>query len=358
MTVPTATPAVGTKSTLTVPGVTAVLAVIGLAIFAAVTGSTWFVLLAGAGAGLGIAAVATRAQLDGLAVEVEHVPRVTVGGVLASRVTVVNHGARASSATRLCLHTRGLADVVFSVGSLRPGDRTSLVVERPALGRAVSESTLGHLVARTSLGLLVRARDVVVADQVIVHPVLSDHVARAVTSGVIDDLSSDVVIATTGAEVLGVREWRPGDDPGRVHWRTTARSGRLTRLERGDVESAQLRLALVGSDRQPGFESALSVAATICDAALAEGTAVAVVAWHVDGPVLATTGSRWELLDWWSTVHDTVLPDPPEFGRMARAGFGPGDLLVVGPPDTDEGWLSVAAVHCAGLRLLPVPVPS
>lgn len=336
------------------------LALIGLGLMTVVTGSPWFVLFAGAVAGLVLAGLTSRGRLDGLTVELGHAARVTAGDLLGTSITVANRGGRPSSPTRLCLHTAGLADVVVSVGRLDPGDRTSVQVERLATCRAASESTTGHLVCRPSLGLLAAQRTLAVADQVIVHPVLHELPQRPVSRGARDIENGRVVVAAAGAEILGVREWRSGDDPGRVHWRTTARSGRPTTLERGEVESDVLRLVLVGSDRAPGFEEALSLAASICDAAIADGSRVSAVAWHVDGPVLAAAGSRWELLDWWSAVHDTVLPDPARFGSLAGAGFGPGDLLVAVPPEADGGWLrpaaAAAAAHCPGLRLRPVAV--
>jgi hypothetical protein len=75
------------------------------------------------------------------------------------------------------------------------------------------------------------------------------------------------------------------------------------------------------------------------------------VAWHVTGPVLAWTTSRWDLLDWWSSVTDTVLPDPAAFGPLARAGFGAGELLVAAPPETDVRWFAAAGRACPGLQL-------
>jgi uncharacterized protein (DUF58 family) len=331
-----------------------VLVLLALGNLAAVTGSAWFVLLAGAAAGLLVAGASSRARLDGLRVELGHPPRVSVGGRLATRITVVNDGTRPSSPTRLCLHTVGLADVVLSVGRLDAGDRTSVEIERPATHRAAAESATGHLVARPSVGVLAATRELVVADQVFVHPVIHERPDRQVSTGVLDHEDGRVVVGTAGTEILGVREWRPGDGAGRVHWRSTARTGRLTLLERGDVESDVLRLVLVGADRQPRFEEALGVAASICDAALAAGDRVSAVAWHIEGPVLGAAGSRGELLDWWSTVHDTVLPDPAEFGRMATAGFGPGDVLVACPADAVGHWLRAAAAHSPDLRLHPV----
>ncbi len=345
----------GTTHRPTGRALAALFVAIGLANLAVVSGSSWFLLLAGALTGLMLASMAARARLDGLTVDLRHAARCTVGDRLGTRITVANGGRRASSPTRLCLHTPGLADVVVSVGRLDPGGRTSVVVERPATRRTASEGTTGHLVCRPALGLVAATRTVEIADPVIVHPVLREQPVPS-TATVVRDREDGRAVVAGGEEVLGVREWRPGDDPGRVHWRSTARSGRLTLLERGDVESVELRVVLVGSDGRPGFEEALGVAASVCDTALAHGARVSAVAWHVDGPVLAATGSRWDLLDWWSSVRDTVLPDPARFGGLVAAGFGPGDLLVAGPPDADAAWLSAAAAHCTGLRLCPAAV--
>ena len=326
----------------------------GLANLAVVSGSSWFVLLAGGAGGVLGVGLACRARIDGLQVELAHPPRSRAGDQLPVRVTVRNAGARTSSETQLCLHTAGLADLVVAVGRLAPGARTSLPVERLAARRAVADGTVGHLVSRPGLGLVAARRELLLADQVVVHPALVGVPDQAPTPGTGDDPGGRVR-AGTGPEVLGPREWRSGDDRGRLHWRTTARTGRPTLLERGAVETRELRLAVVGSDTGPAFEAALSFAASVCDTALTAGSAVTAVAWHRDGPVLAPVAARWELLDWWAAVRDTVLPPPAHFGQLALAGFGPGAVLVVGPPEADSDWFAVAAANSPGL-LLQAPV--
>jgi uncharacterized protein (DUF58 family) len=329
------------------------LAVIGLANLAAVSGSSWFVLLAGATAGLLGGGLLTRSRLDGLQVELAHPARVTVGDQLSVRVTVTNAGDRPSSECRLCLHTRGLADVDLAVGRLDPGTSTSLTIERPATRRSVADSTTAHLVSRPDLGVVAAQREIHADDHVVVHPWLPLVPEVPPTSGAGDDADGRVVVGA-GPEVIGPRQWRSGDDRGRLHWRSTARTGRPTMLERGLAETREVRLVLVGSDRRPDFEAAVALAASVCDAALAAGsavTAVRAVAWHRDGPVLAAVGSRPDLLDWWSAVQDTVLPHPVPFGRGVLAGFGPGGLLVVGTADADREWLAVAAANAPGLLL-------
>ncbi len=187
---------------------------------------------------------------------------------------------------------------------------------RVATGRAVAHGTVAHLLSRPGLGLLSTTRPVHVADQVTVHPRLFGVADVPVTQHRVPGTGAPLA-GGGGPEVLGVREWRSGDDHRWVHWRSTARSGRLTVLERGDAEAAGLRLVLIGSDRAAGFEDLLSTAASLCDRALRSGRPVTAVAWHVNGPLLAPARSRWDLLDWWSSVTDTVLPDPTAV-RTAR----------------------------------------
>jgi uncharacterized protein (DUF58 family) len=296
-----------------------------------------------------------RSRLDGLTVEVDHAARVAVGERLPVRVTVTNRGARTSSEALLCLHTHGLADVVASVARLDPGDRTRIVVRRLAGKRTVASGSTVHVVSRASLGLVVGQLELSVADHVVVHPALRAVPRPDLTLGA-DGERAEPGRAGAGPEILGVREWRAGDDTARVHWRTTARTGRPALLERGQGARAELRVVVVGSDASPGFEEALGAAASCCDLGMEADAAVAAVAWHTSGPVLSSAESRLELLDWWASVHDTVLPDPGQFGRTMQAGFGGGDLLVAGPPEADHSWLSAAAAACPAVLLRPLRI--
>jgi uncharacterized protein (DUF58 family) len=316
------------------------------------TGNPWFLLLAGASFGAMLVLVASRARLDGLVVGLAHAPRVTVGDVLPCVLTVTNESPRTSSETLMCLHTRGLADLVVQLPRLAPGEQVSVPVTRAATARSVADGSNAHLVSRPALGVVVAKRPVQIPDHLVVHPALHD-VRVLPSAGVGADGS---VRPGPGAEVLGVRDWRSGDDRRRVHWRSTARTGRLTLLERGGSAAAELGLVLVGSDHAPDFEPALSAAASICDRALLLGRPVRVAAWHSSGPVLAPVRSRSELLDWWSSVRDTVLPDPDVFGAAVAGGFGGGELLVAGPPESLEDWFGSALRACPELELRRVQV--
>ncbi len=74
----------------------------------------------------------------------------------------------------------------------------------------------------------------------------------------------------------GIREYRDGDDPRRIHWRTTARRGVLTVAEWHREEGREVVVFLgrgpgIGMGAQADFERAVSVAATVLRLAARHG---------------------------------------------------------------------------------------
>jgi len=78
-----------------------------------------------------------------------------------------------------------------------------------------------------------------------------------------------------GTDVIGLREYQPGDDLRRVHWGTSARAGTL--MVREDADPVRAHLTVVLDDRASSyehaeaFEEAVDVAASLLSAAGAEG---------------------------------------------------------------------------------------
>src|SRR5437016_13423600 len=69
-----------------------------------------------------------------------------------------------------------------------------------------------------------------------------------------------------GSEFYGIREYHPGDPLRRVHWRSSARMGRLAVVEYEHDVSVDLTLVLDarrGSDVGFGSETALEMAVTV-----------------------------------------------------------------------------------------------
>jgi uncharacterized protein (DUF58 family) len=105
-----------------------------------------------------------------------------------------------------------------------------------------------------------------------------------------------------GAEFLGVREYRPGDSPRHVHWRTTARLGRLAVKEFADETQPGVTIVIdtrlssvIGHADDNTFERAIKVAATLVHYADARGIALSLPPL---GPV-----SRWAAMNYLARVQ-------------------------------------------------------
>jgi uncharacterized protein (DUF58 family) len=319
---------------------------------ALLTGNSWFLLLGGAAIGVFGLGTTSRAQINDLTLSWRHEGRVAVGEELAAVLQVRNTGGRCSSAVSMHVRTTGLADVTVYVGSLVPGESAEVATRQLAVHRGVTGSTQVELTSSPSLGF-VRAylhRDV--ASPLTIHPEQLAVAVDASTRHSSYDAEGNPVRGL-GTEPFGLREWRHGDDHRHVHWRSTARHGRLVVLERGETPVSALRLVLVGPSGAPDFERALAEAAAVCDMALRTGQPVTAAAWLPGGAAVARVDSRLELLDWWSALTDVVLPDTRQLGRTIAAVFGSGDVLVAGAASLDS-WLAGAQAAGAPLRRLEV----
>lgn len=141
-----------------------------------------------------------------------------------------------------------------------------------------------------------------------------------------------------------LREYDPGDDLRLVHWRSTARTGRL--MVRRNVDTNQPDIVLVldtGLVRWEGSSAAFEVAVSVM-ASLVEATRLASSA-----ALLATTGPGEPLVQG-DADHDWSLPDllaavEPEPGATvvdtvaALAPRDPGQSLVVVTGALDDGEL-------------------
>jgi uncharacterized protein (DUF58 family) len=321
------------------------------------TGDSWFLLLAGAAIGVFGLGATSRAQINELTVSAEHEQRVAVGEELVATLLVSNPGRHTTSPVSLLVHTTGLADVTVYVGSLWPGESARIPIRRQALYRGTVEFMQVELTSSPSFGLVRAHLHRIFAAPVTIHPERLDAGSAAKTRRQSHNSEGNAVRGP-GTEPHGVREWRHGDDHRHVHWRSTARHGRLVVLERGETQVSALRLVLVGPSTTEGFETALAHAAATCDNALRSGQQVTVAAWLPGGAAVAQVGSRIELLDWWSTLDDVVLPDARHFARAAMATFGKGDLVVAGPTTALDTWFPAARAACAPSSLLRLEVGS
>lgn len=114
-----------------------------------------------------------------------------------------------------------------------------------------------------------------------------------------------------GLDVRGIRQWRPGDEAHHVHWRSTARTGRLTVLERGEPVIGSVGLLVAGVAGDPKFERTVAVAAATARYAMDDGVLVFVA-------IDSAAGNRVEELR-------------PETAHRLLAEVG---AILAGPPNT------------------------
>ncbi len=166
-------------------------------------------------------------------------------------------------------------------------------------------------------------------------------------------------------EFLGLREYEPGDDPRRVHWRSSARRGEL--LVRVDDAPAPGRTVILLDGRperhdEASFEVAIEAVASVATALARSHQAVEVVTSGGDTMRPGRRSGLDALLDGLAVLE----PDPADHlasvtaALRRRAGLG-GLVVVTGAPDTTI--VDVAAAF-RGRRVVtlivtrPSPVPT
>lgn len=222
-------------------------------------------------------------------VEVELRPRRVVAGERAfGRLLVTNTSSRRSSPTRLELPVgRGVAE--FGVPALPPQAEHEELFAVPTAKRAVIVAGPALSVRGDALGLVRRAVRWSEPVELFVHPRTVR--LRPSAAGLVRDLEGEVTAAITNNDLAfhALRPYEPGDDRRYVHWRTTARVGRLMVRQFNETRRSELVLlhsaessgytaasnntAVDGFDEET-FELGVSVLASIAAQVLRDGTRV------------------------------------------------------------------------------------
>nr|NLI48896.1 DUF58 domain-containing protein [Propionibacterium sp.] len=212
--------------------------------------------------------------------------RVRIGDVALGGVEVRNDSGRAAASTVLELPV-GRNVAPFRVPRLAPGDTHEQVFQVPARRRGVI--TIGPVrgVRTDPLGLLHRQRTWTEPVELFVHPdtVLLD--TRAV--GFLKDVEGVATQNLSSSDVSfhALRDYVPGDDRRSIHWRTTARVGRLMVRQFEETIGSHLLLVLSLNPAdyadEADFELAVSALGSLGQAALREERRLSV---HTsDGPL-------------------------------------------------------------------------
>ena len=324
----------------------------------------WLFVLAAGVFGLVVGSVFVGQHLNSAAVTRSVPTRVRVGDEARVGIAVKN-----SSKQRLPLmRVTDLFDAFqqTSVGCerLAPGQSVDLEQVRLARRRGVFDSGIIELRSGAPFGFFSSRRAVEVESPVVVVPAWVELTSFPILEP--SSFPSDVLHerARTGAgeEYLGVRDYRPGDPPRSVHWRSTARAGHLVVREYEEEVASKVSLVIAGEDvgeaPDSSFECLISAAASIARYALQTGHPIDLVRYESDGSIARIDGpDRFSVLDWLAQAVPSNQAIMPLVGK-ALAGIGRRGTVVAFSSTTgaSAGDLdqAVRTVQTAGSRAIVV----
>lgn len=214
-----------------------------------------------------------------VSVRLEH-ERVVAGDPLRGEILIRNVGARTALPGRLDLPV-GPGLVELGVPLLRPGHEVARPLQIPALRRGVVTVGPPTAVRSDPVGILRREHEWDERHEIFVHPRTT--AVPATSAGLIRDLegSPSRRVVDSDMSFHAIREYVPGDARRQIHWKSTAKTGRL--MVRQFEETRRSRLAVVLSVADDDyatddeFELGVSAAASLAVQALHDGRDLDVV---------------------------------------------------------------------------------
>lgn len=222
------------------------------------------------------------------------------------------------------------------VRALAGGGRRTLHYPVPTPRRGRLE--LGPLTVsqRDPLGLLRRARSHAASAVLWVHPVT--YPVRPLPVGRVPDFEGRRTDSARAGTVTfsSLREYVPGDDPRRIHWRTTARTGTLIVREHIDTTEPTTTILLdtrAAALVSAAFEQAVSAAASVAEATVRAGRPARVVILGEDPTQVAALGAL-SLLDRFAAAQQSPERDAVALlETIDRTPPGGALVVVTGRPD-------------------------
>ena len=343
--------------------------VAGLLFLAGATAqAAWLFVLAAGVLGLAVGSMLFRHRLKSARVERSTARRARVGDDVRLGFTIENDGRKPLPLMRLEDRFGAFGETTVLVERLDPGATARVELVRSAARRGAFSSGTTTLTTGAPFGFMTTRRVIELPTDVVVVPRWVELRSFPILEP--SSFPSDVLHerARTGAgeEFIGVRDYRPGDPPRSVHWKSTARAGHLIVREFEEEVASRVALVLAGADTgeppDSAFEMLVSAAASIGVYALQTGHPVDMVRPTSEGGVerLGDT-DRFGLLDWLARAEPLDAPltslVAPALDRIGRRG-----TLVLLTPTTGEAAASlgdaVRLVQAAGSRAIVVAARS
>jgi uncharacterized protein (DUF58 family) len=307
------------------------------------TQSVWMQVVGSALLGLlGISALSVVRRRHNVTVRMQAPTEVFVGVPFDIQVVVGNTGQRPTPPLRIKydvnIEPSPVAPAVVYVDPVAAGETAVLSVTRVPLRRGAARSSRLVVDLIGSFGFFTSSYLVAGTPALFAAPLMSRPID---VRRVLSTEAGGSGPMGAGLDVRGVREWRPGDAVRHVHWRSTARTGRLSVLEYGEPTVDTFGVLIAGTTADPRFEAELALAASTTWQGMDDGVMVLVSCADdaiPNGKYLMTVAADPELL--WLTpsgFHKTfaslraAVPDPATVdGLFDRVGVGGVVLLATG----------------------------
>jgi uncharacterized protein (DUF58 family) len=265
---------------------------------------------------IGIGFVAGRPSLD---ISIELNPaRVSIGTPAAGRLVATNrsHGRLRPLAVEVPV---GHGRATFPVPALAPGASHDELFVVPTDRRAVIPIGPPTAVRTDPLGLLRRDAVAQAAVELFVHPKVIG--LDSLSPGLQRDLEGQATrdLSTSDLAFHTLRDYTPGDDWRHVHWRSTAKAGKLLVRQFQDTRRSQLTVVVDGAvasyRTEDEFELAMSAAGSICVRAVKDQQDVCLVA----ASHAVTAASSYRILD--TLSRGTLAERGQELSTLAGRGY-------------------------------------
>ena len=266
---------------------------------------------------------------------------VTVGNPLRIHYEVENHRKRVPSFA-LEIGEDGLPGLGF-LPFLPTGARAVTRSENRFVQRGVYPLKAVTISTSFPFGLFKKARDIPLKGELVIWPRTDRRVRAASPAGGRNPRVGSLSMGSAGprGEYRGLKEYRPGDDPRDIHWRTTAKLGRpvVREFEQDDAETLWLCLDARG---EPGerAEAAVEMVASLAARAYLEGKRFALVTPSLTVEAGEGAGQLERILDALARVDfnpGSRRPRPPVAPRRCvlvtlspESGHTFGDILTPG----------------------------
>ncbi len=273
--------------------------------------------------------------------------RVTVGERALGELVVVNPSGRALPAANIELPV-GKAMASFLTGRIAAGDEQSEPFGIATSRRGIVTVGPATAIRGDSLGLVKRTHTWSEETELYIHPHTVNVSASAI--GFIRDIEGVTTQDLSSSDVSfhALRDYVPGDDRRNIHWRTTARVGKLMVRQFEETRRAHLLIVLdldvEAWATEEEFEAGVSGVASLVMATMRDSKEVSIM---TQGGMLTTpTGMR--ALDSLSGVELlTGAERLPELSRKASAEVPQASVAMV----VTGARTSMASLHAALARL-------